>query len=148
MTIRRIGTDMKYWLSLLMLLGACEWRNPTDPATAPAQSSDQVRDSLFTFESPVVTIKPGETASVVIRAKWPYPLGVDFRSDNERVARVTGKIPQGGSEGVAQITGIAAGEAEIYCVVYNFGRAPGNHYADGRIVVASGAGGRRRIAAR
>ena len=134
-------------LPLLVLL-SCDGRNPTDPAAATVQSSDQVRDSLFALDPAVVRIKPGETASVVIRGKWPYPLGVDFRSANERLAKVSGKIQPGASEGVAQITGLAEGQTEVYCVVYNFGRAPGLHYADGRVVVGNSAGLRRRIAAR
>ncbi len=119
---------------------------PTEPLAIDVES--RVEPSAgqdFVMTPGTVVLAPGASREVHIQAPWSYPLGVDFRSTDQSVAQVSGQIPQGGSEGVARITAIAEGSAQVLCVLYNFGRPPGSRVI-GTIVVGWQRGRRRSAA--
>jgi hypothetical protein len=121
-------------IAIALVIARCGDRiSPTEPS---AELAVHVQPDDLKLVPSRIVLHPGESQDALLRAPWAYPLGSDCVSMDPAVAEIKGRIDFGESEGVAHITAVREGRAQVLCWLYNFARPPGSRVI-GEIIVTS-----------
>jgi hypothetical protein len=124
--VRKKGMTRFAPLVLLALAAGCgNYESPTAPLLRV--EANATFDERFTLDNPMPVLRPGETITIGVRAKWAYPLGVGFGCavPECEVAQIRGEIGRNSDSGTITITALKPGTARIVGTIWNMGRAPG-----------------------